>query len=347
MRETRYKILPYDTGHFQWDGRGDYLQWWYFDAEFPSGHRMMTIMIPVEPGAVEDHGNGAWPGILTVIMDPDHNNHTSYEYYPGRFEADTERMRATFGDNLVEWVDGRYRLHIRQGGIGYDLEYFPTLPPWPPMPGRGGYLFKPLTWSLVPGKYLHYVSYVPRGRVKGRLVLPGEEIEVEGEGYHEQGRTNGHISNIFSYWFWIRLFLGDWTIIFPSCEPPIPTLREGILHALLVYHKDRCVADLFDMTGLLLRDKVLERQTYEPAGRHDIPRRYCFSAHLRDLRLHVEMDLYHQLAAFCWKPFAGKAKSTPAWFQHLADVEVDMRLKGQPIHLEGKGVFEAMFTGGK
>ena len=43
----------------------------------------------------------------------------------------------------------------------------------------------------------------------------------------------------------------------------------------------------------------------------------------------------------------GKAKSTPAWFQHLADVKVDMRYKGQPIHLEGKGIFEAMFTGGK
>jgi hypothetical protein len=24
-----------------------------------------------------------------------------------------------------------------------------------------------------------------------------------------------------------------------------------------------------------------------------------------------------------------------------------MRLEGQPIHLEGKGIFEAMFTGGK
>jgi hypothetical protein len=101
------------------------------------------------------------------------------------------------------------------------------------------------------------------------------------------------------------------------------------------------------MTGLVLRDKVLERQTYEPAGRHDVPRLYHFDAHLRGLRLSVEMDLYHQLAAFCWKPFAGKAKSTPAWFQHLVDVEVDMRLTGQPIHLEGKGIFEATFTGGK
>jgi hypothetical protein len=76
-----------------------------------------------------------------------------------------------------------------------------------------------------------------------------------------------------------------------------------------------------------------------------VPRRALFSARWPGLSLKVEMDLYHQFEAFCWTPFKGKTVRQPAWTQHVMKVDVNMRLQGQPIHLEGNGVFETMLTG--
>jgi hypothetical protein len=344
MRETRYKLLPYDSGRYQWDGKGDYFQWWYFDAEFASGHRIMTFMMP-RMGQVEGTPEGSLsPGIVLAIMDPEHNNHHSQAYYPGRFEGDPGRMRATFGDNLVEWVDGRYRLQVRQDGLGFDLEYEPLLPPWPPFPGRGGFMASPFTWSQGLGTYFHYASFVPRGRVTGKLLLPDGEVEVAGEGYHEQGRTNALVEGAFDYWYWDRFFLGDWTFIFPVAQSPARTMH-ATMRALLIYHKGECVADLFDVTGLFLRHKVLEYQSYEPAGRDDVPRRCLFTARQPGLRLRVEMDLHHQFEAICWQSLADTIVRQPAWLQHVMKVGVDLRWKGREVHLEGEGIFETMLTG--
>jgi hypothetical protein len=344
MRETRYKLLPYDSGAYQYDGGDEFTQWWYFDAEFASGHRVMTIMLPRMLGDVDDHENGPVPGITLVVMDPDRNNHHSHQYYQGRFAGDPERMRATFGDNLVQWADGRYRLRVRQGEVGFDLEYKPLLPPWPPLPGRGGFLSRPLIWPFAPGKYFHYASFVPRGRVTGKLFLPDGEVEVTGDGYHEQGRTNAPLASIFSYWYWTRFFIDDWTFIFAAALAP-GAIHAGGMRAMLLYHKDECVADLIDGTRLFLNHKVPEYQSYQPAGRDDVPRRCLVNARTRDLRMRVEMDLGHQLEAFCWQPFNGKTVRRPAWLQHVMEVGVDLRWKGRPVRLDGEGVFETMLTG--
>ena len=205
----------------------------------------------------------------------------------------------------------------------------------------------PFTWAQGLGTYFHYASFVPRGRVTGKLYLPGApggEVEVSGEGYHEQGRTNAPFAGIFNYWYWTRFFIGDWTFIFPVAQSPARTLHAG-MRALLVYHKDECVADLFDLTGLFLHHKVLEDQSYEPAGRDDVPRRCLFTARRPGLRLRVEMNLYHQFEAICWQILADKTIPQPAWLQHVMKVCVDMRWKGKPIHLEGEGIFETMLTG--
>jgi hypothetical protein len=343
IREARYKVLPYDLGRYQYDGEEEFTQWWYFDAEFESGHRVMAAFFPRMLGNVDDHDAGPVPGVTLVVMDPEGNNHHSHEYFPGRFSGDPERMRGTFGDNLVEWADGRYRLRVYLGETGIELDYQPLLPPWPPLPGRRGFLAPPLMWLLAPGKYFHYASFVPRAKVEGKLFLPGGEVEVEGTGYHEQGRTNAPLAGIFKHWYWIRLFLDDWTIIFPLTQAPGAFHTRG-MRALLVYRGDECLADLIDGTRLLLDHKILEYQSYEPAGRDDVPRRGLFTARTPGLRLRVEMDLKHQLEAFCWTPFTVKPERQPAWMQHVMDVGVDIRRKGKTVHLEGEGIFETMLV---
>ncbi len=346
MRATRYKLFPHHSARYRDIGSSDYLQWWYFDAEFENGYHMMAIMLPRTFGRIEDDLNGPDPGITLTITDPDYRNHHSRDFYPGEFTGDPERMLVTFGKNRMEYHEGRYRLLIHQKGIGCELEFIPRLPPWPPMPGRGGYMTSPLVWfnhmAWSRGKYFHYASLVPRGSVKGKISLPGGEVKVEGRGYHEQGRTNTVFQNMFTYWYWTRFYLGDWTFIFPVAESPRRTLHAK-MRALLIYYKEEPVADIFDVSGVFLKHRVHSYRNHPGSGR-SIPQELTFLARWPGLRLKVEMDLFHERECFRYQPFTGTAPLQPVWSQHLMRVKVDMRWKGRSIELEGQGVFETMLT---
>jgi hypothetical protein len=339
-----------DSGRYRPDGSTDFLQWWYFDAEFASGHHMMVTLMPRTLGRIDGDDNGPDPGISLTLTGPDLKNYRSREYYPGKFHGDTERMFARFADNTVEYRDGRFHLSVLQQGIGCDLEYIPRYPPWAPLPGRGGYMARPLVClsqrSLDRNRYFHYASMIPRGRVRGRLTLPGGAIDVEGEGYHEQGRTNSPLHKVFTCWYWTRFFLGDWTFIFPVGESPRATLNAK-MRALLVRHREQVVADLFDVTGLVLNHRVKRFVRHPESGREDLPGEAVFSARWPGFRLEAAMALFHQREYFRFSPFTSRAPGAPAWFQHLMRVKVRMRLRGKPIDLEGTGVFETMFTGAR
>lgn len=341
MRSSRYKLLGRETGWYASDAA---LQWWYFDAEFSSGHRMMTVTMPRMVGDVNEDDNGPVPGVTLVIMDPEGRNHHTHAFYPGDFEGGGDRMFARFGGSTIQGDGDRYRVSFRQDGLGFDLGYEPELPPWPPFPGRGGFMMKPLVWAMAPGKYMNYASMVPRGKVTGRLILPDGEVAVAGEGYHEQGRTDAPIQRLFNSWYWTRFFVGEWTFIFPAARAPRRMLNKT-MHALLIYRGREPVFDFFDVTGMVLRHEVLERQTSEAGGRSDVPRRAVFSARWPGLRLRVEMDIFHELEAFRFKPFAGSTPEQPAWLQHVMNVAIEMSLDGQRHSMEGQGVFESMYTG--
>ncbi len=348
MRSTRYKQLPYESAGYRGDGSPDYLQWWYFDAEFESGHRFMTIMLPRVFGRIDEDGNGPVPGVTLALTDPDLKNYNSRRYYPGEFSGHPQRMEARFAQNSIECRDGRYHLSIEQDGLGCELTYIPRLPPWPPLPGRGGFMSPALVglsqMTLSSGKYFHYASMIPRGRVEGRLILPGGEVKVEGEGYHEQGRANSPLQKVFTYWYWTRFFIGEWTFVMPVAESPRRSLNAK-MRALLVYHEGEPVADIFDLTGLLLNHRIKKTRRHPASGR-DVPVEALFSARRPGFRLKAEMELYHERECFLFEPFGDPSPPlVPVWFQHLMRVKVEMRLKGKPIRLEGEGVFETMFTG--
>ena len=174
MRATRYKLLPCESGHYV---AADSLQWWYFDAEFPDGHRFMTIAMPRMVGDVNEDRNGPAPGVTFVIMDPQGNNHHSHAYYPGEFHGDADAMRATFGPNTIEGAGGKYHLCFDQGGLGVDLTWESLLPPWPPFPGRGGYMTKPL---LSGPRQTHALRvFCPEGPREWPLVPPGRRGEED------------------------------------------------------------------------------------------------------------------------------------------------------------------------
>lgn len=347
MRSTRYKVLPYEAACYHEDSSPHFLQWWYFDAEFENGYYLMASMCPRAFGIVDKDGNKPDPTVTITITDPELRNLHSRQYYPGEFSGDPDRMRVAIGQNRMECRDGRYQLLLNQDGLGCELEYIPQLPPWVPTPGRGGYMPRPLVWlsqmRWAKGIYFHYSSLIPKAKVKGKLILPDQEIEVKGVGYHEQGRTNAPLQNVFTYWCWIRFYSGDWTFIFPLGESPRRTLNAK-MRALLVYYRNEPVADIFDPTGLFLNHRV-RRYELHPASGREIPVEFTFRARWPGLKLKIDMELSHERECWPFQPFDNPPPLQPVWLQHFMRYKVEMRWKGRPIVLEGQGLFENMLTG--
>lgn len=196
LRESRYKILPAEAGRYQWDGKGDYTQWWYFDAEFDSGHRMMTIMLPRMFGEVDDHGNGPVPGITLVIMDPDGTNHHSHAYYPDQLKADPVRMQASFAADLFD-VNGLLLRHEvteyqesertgrrdvpRRAAFSARLPHFKLEVEMDLFHELEAFRFTPFgdTTTMQPAWLQHIMNVRARGRWRGHL------FDLEGEGVFE------------------------------------------------------------------------------------------------------------------------------------------------------------------
>jgi len=348
MRLTRIGEVRYQDCGCRDDGSPDFVQWWYFDAEFDCGHRLMAILVPRAFGRIEGESNGPDPMFTLTITDPSGKDRRSRTFYVGDFDYDASRPLVRYGsESFMECRDGRYRLCLQEDDVACDLLYEPQFPPWAPLPGRDGRLATPLlqlaqgAWT--PGAYFHYASVIPRATVTGSLTVAGETQTIRGQGYHEQGRSNLPFTKLFSFWYWTRAYLGDWTFIFPVAA----TTRRShhlSLRSLLIYHRGERVCDLFDPSGVLLSHRVTRSWHDADAGR-EIPREVQFSARTPSLRLEMTMELRHQRERFRFETFSDHTPLAPLWLQHLTHVKAQLRWRGQRHDLEGEGVFETMLSG--
>lgn len=347
MSLTRWGAVPPEPCRDLDDGSRGFTQWWYFDAEFEDGHRLMAILQPRMFARVEGEGNAPEPGITLALTDPTLENHRRRGFFPGALSHDPAAGVVRFGSNRLETKGGEYRLALQLDDVGCDVRWVPDLAPWAPLAGLRGRMASPLLWlgqlRWAWGDRFEYASMVPRGRVEGTLRLGGREVQVRGAGYHERGVSNVAFSRLFAYWYWARLYIGEWTFVFPVAQTPSRSLRTT-MRAMLVARGREVVCDLFDVSGLLLDHRVRRSERHAASGR-DVPREITYTARLPGFKLDLDLELFHERESFLFSPFAGPTAATPAWLQHLAHAKVDLRWRGERIRLEGEAVFETMLSG--
>lgn len=348
-RVDRRGSVDYQDARFQSDGTDDYLQWWYFDGDFRSGHRLMVIFLPRNFGRVHGRGNAAEPTVTMTITDPTGRNLQSQRFHLDDFDADPSRMHVRFGGSSIEYGQGQYRMVIDQDGLGCDLVYRPTVSPWAPLPGGDGYMAKALLRAAQRGgssnDFFHYASMMPRAAIEGRLCLDGQSIEVEGNGYHEQGRTNVGLPTVFESWYWTRFFVDDWTFIFVTSRAPRHALNAK-MRALLVCRGGEVLYDIFDISGLSLGHRVHQTQTHAPSGR-ELPLKATCWGRRPGFRLTMDMHLEQERTSFCYDYLRQTTPLQPAWMQHFMHVDVKLTHDGRDYAFCGEGVFESMLSGAK
>ena len=182
----------------------DFFEWWYFDAAFENGYRLVAILHSSLYNAV-DHR----PTVDLRLTPPGSESVTAI----GRYDRADYRAAADHCDVQIAGCrataegEGRYSLRLRQGEIAADLVYESSLPGW--RPGTG-YLFA----DDASGHFFKWVVPLPRAEVRGTLTVAGQTMTVRGVGYHDHNWGNLYLPTAFSRWLWGRVLAGDWMLIF-------------------------------------------------------------------------------------------------------------------------------------
>jgi len=336
-----------------------HLQWWYFDAAFDDGHRLLTYFLPAMKGRIENQGlDEPFQNIVlkrpdgTIIREPRSFPPVEFSPRTGEFGARFgEDCSATFEKAPAEDDLGRYVLKAKAGRLGYELVLTPDTPPWSPfgpparIPRWGMMLARR---SISTQDYFHYAPFVPRGRMEGRMVLDGEAFDVRGTGYHEQGRLSFPLYEFTEAWYWLHIDHAPWTILTgttvhpPGLLKPKKETRGGFAY---VQKEGKRLLAAADISGLFVNWQRIDKHAPQPGAEMNM----AWNADVRLSRpgLVVQARVLSTEVLECM-PFSYHEETSgrPYWSQSVARAEVRIRQGASRVEFETECVLETMVSGG-
>lgn len=196
-------------------------EWWYFDAAFDNGYSMASLWQRASEETKDGVITKRW--IDYSIYDPDHKKIMVKKPFDiSDVSISTETCDVKMGDNRIYGHPPRYKMHFLADGLGGDLEFENVVQGYRSPPDGTAY------FSMNPLVYMGWTIAQPRARVKGKITVNGKEMTVTGTGYHDHNWGNTAFGDLYDHWYWGRIFLPDYTIIYNVSE-----LGEYMEHVIL------------------------------------------------------------------------------------------------------------------
>lgn len=244
--------LPPDEDGDHYCPERDFFEWWYFDATFDNGYRLVSILHSSLYNAV-DHK----PTVDVRVTPPEGASVVAMgRYARADYCAAADHCDVRIADcHVVAEGQHRYVLRLHQGDVAADLVFESRLPGW--RPGTG-YLFA----DDATGHFFKWVVPLPRAEVTGSLTVASQTMSVQGIGYHDHNWGNLVLADAFSHWYWGRLFADDdgGTVIFgdvvghgpdPAHVTPFLLIADGQVRSeqpVISFHLNDLIAE--PITGL-------------------------------------------------------------------------------------------------
>lgn len=196
----------------------DYIEWWYVDSIFNSGHQLA--------GSFAIWGNPRSQDCVTrsdfLLVAPDGSIlDFSERVNPLDFEASINKCDVRLGRHFLCDRGGTYHLHLERGdGVILELSILPDCP------GFGYQHFFDSSHNL------HFSWVVPAARatVNGFLQLDGERIALTGCGYHDHNWASVSLSQALKGWKWGRFFGEDSGLVYAVVEGNDSALFGGLAY---------------------------------------------------------------------------------------------------------------------
>ena len=302
----------------------DAFEWWYFDAIFDNGYSMVTSWHIGGVGMeIADPGYGH---IVFAIYDPAGKKTDAVGAFPANAVfASTETCDVKMGDNSMHGEFPRYEVHFRSGDIGGDL-LFENLTQGVRNPPDGVAYF-----SQQPDRYMGWAIAQPRAKVTGKLILAGEEILVNGVGYHDHNWGNVPLREIYDYWYWGRLFLPNHTFLYS-----VGQASESLGHvamSILVAFKGEKLAKLSTHIDAEPSDFEVDEFTGVK-----YPRKLVLKIDASN----VKGEVTHRLRKLADSFMFPQAMKGHGFIRFLSDCDVKLDMDGEKIAVETQVIHELM-----
>lgn len=286
------------------DSTQTWAEWHYFNYHDDAGR---SLYVSINALAFEEDiaASGYSRGIvLFQYVDASGGRTRFVEALPGReIAASTVSPDLTAGLNVVHWEGGSYRVGValtdstgRPVTVDLDLAATPHqyVPPVTPMGSETPF---------------GYVVPVVRGRMTGHLRMGGENIELDGVGYHDHNW--GHFRD--AVWDWGIVHLGELTVLYGRFARNAEELaRQPVLFAL------------FDATGP--RPFVLTHN-YQVKWNGSLPASVTLRSPGRD-NLDLEIDVTRQVESETGEGKQGLFRASESARSFFIQMEGKARLTG-------------------
>jgi CrtC N-terminal lipocalin domain len=212
--QRHYDILGLTTEPAAWEdgmrtagGPGTF-EWWYFDAEYGDGTKIVAIFFSKNRF---DVAGDARPTVTLAITYPDGRKIVSIESeaFGTPLRAARDKARVQIKNSSLEYINGQYVVHFSDGNIEYHSVMTPRAPMW--RPNTGHFYFGPKEDS-----YFAWFVAQPDANVTATLSIGNNTVTLDGTGYHDHNWGNTPMHKLMNHWYWSRARLGDYTVI--ACD---------------------------------------------------------------------------------------------------------------------------------
>jgi hypothetical protein len=305
-------------------------EWWYLDAAFDNGYSMSMSFQLMDSRFVTTPGRTK--AIEFAIYDPSGKKTGVFDEFDIKdVSASTTSCDVTMGSNRVKGSIPRYDLEFHSKdlskGLGCKLTFENTDEGFR-QPPNGVYYF-----SEQPKRYIGWVIAQPRAKVTGTIIVDGKEMPVTGVGYHDHNWGNCKLTEMYKYWYWGRILLPDYTIIY-SAGQKSDAVGGGPTNALLALKGGKLV-DMSSDISAEPSDFIVDPVTNTP-----YPQKLILRSDGRAVKGTVIHKLNYLVESYLpWGETEGK---THGYFRFLSDCDIDLNLSGEKVQQKTQLIHELM-----
>lgn len=336
------EIEIWEDGMRSTGGCGTY-EWWYFDAEYSDGTKVVVIFYTKDGFDVRGLGN---PTASLEVTFPNGEKISKYisEGKGETIRASKDKCDVKIARSSIKYSKGNYLIHFIDGDIEYTCTMKSELPMW--RPGTGHWYYGE--------NQEHYFAWLvpqPSAQINATLKAEGETFELKGSGYHDHNWGNIHISKLMNHWYWCRANIGPYTII--ACDI-ITEKKYGYTRLpVMMLAKDGIILDDNEERTLIKRLNT----EYHPVTKKFIDNNLTFIHQVDNgTSYKTEFKRDHDILAFNMldrmrisktKKFIAKAIGiNPTYIRCSGDVKLTIEENGKKEVFEKEGLWEQMFLGG-
>ena len=337
------KYVEADEG-LHWDPSSNaWWDWWYFDADFDNGYKLVTTYHFGSPHTPEPQARF----IEFVIYDPEWNRHFIRKRYPleecacAEGTCDVIMAHNTIkGEGVKKWT-----VKFSEGGLACDCVWESLVEGYVMWDHSRGAPRRP-ELPRTPGSAPRAAA---RAKVTGTITVDGKTMEVSGLGYHDKtggnvGAGAGGTIGIRAYWIWGRVFFGRYTLVFTSMGGSTSDGTPQTTGFVCIHRDEKLegttteiIATNSDFTLGDLSTKHPQLVTYEYKDPGFITGKMSF----RLIKVIEFMDLLARMKPM-QKWFTKQFVVQPAYLRYCSQCEADLEILGEKVTYSGPVWFEHM-----